>query len=220
MLKKYVDQYGKKPKYLFASSTGNPLTTIVNEMNEVFSDHFGQKLMSQFKYNPTSIRKCWDTHFETNEEFKAKHSKAHEIQSGHSEATRKKYYTKLPEKSAMSGVLDYYETSLTGSVKATESTVRERENEFHIIKAAWTDIPKESEVRPPVAGPSHEVLSPASGPSNDTRSPIGKISSNHRRLRNRSNINYANMEQSDIDSSEDDEKMVEIQKKVETKKVW
>ena len=80
-------------------------------INQSLDNHFG---IEGKNYGLTSIRKVWETAKAKDESIKNLCARAHTSQSGHSEATARKFYEKPPDVMEYRDLLNMYHDALEG----------------------------------------------------------------------------------------------------------
>ena len=83
-----------KPTYLFSPKSGtSKFSSQARYLKTAMSKHLG---IQDEDFNPNAVRKAWDTMYAKKQLFEAGQCNLYEMNSGHSAATRSKYYVKPP----------------------------------------------------------------------------------------------------------------------------
>ena len=111
MIERFESEYDKKAVLLFGNTFSEHNTVIARIINQSLDNHFG---IEGKNYGLTSIRKVWETAKAKDESIKNLCARAHTSQSGHSEATARKFYEKPPDVMEYRDLLNMYHDALEG----------------------------------------------------------------------------------------------------------
>ena len=94
---------GLEPKLAFPSTTNKKFTCQAKYVKEALYKFFR---IDDKRYNPDNIRKAWDTFFEKSQFVQGQNALLYQMNTGHCEATRRKYYLKPATDEEIEKLLD------------------------------------------------------------------------------------------------------------------
>ena len=113
LIKKFEATYGKEPLLLFSTPSGTEVTTMAQWQKGVMDSLFGKQ---KFNYTPNSMRKWWETVFQTTNDVPEDLHEAFESQSGHSKKTGKNSYVKPTSNVKLGKLFSFLKERLTQGV--------------------------------------------------------------------------------------------------------